>query len=174
VGHPDRHPAPRCLTWKDDDTMTTAIIAITTAIAALSGVALQYLITLTTERRSRTDRERQELRTAILNVLATYVRFRQQQYKKIDAYKAGTDQIELRDQRWNTRTKLTDAIDALYLTTSDQALLDAAETARRLVVELGDAAAPGNVDDARVNEIGQRARQAHTALRIAARHALHH
>ncbi|WP_055696512.1 hypothetical protein [Streptomyces silaceus] len=154
--------------------MTGAIVAAAAAlVSALSGVLLQALIG---ERRARAERERQEaerrraeLIEAVRNLLGAYVRFRDQQYRKIRARRMGRDDTyESIDGRYEARSTFTEAIDGVHAVTDDQDLLASVEEARRLVLALGDAApAPGQVDEAEVARIGELARQKHTALRRA-------
>jgi hypothetical protein len=149
--------------------MAAAVIA---AVAALAGVFLQSLIG---DRRARLERERREFVDAVFGVLAAFVAFREQQYLKIaDRRQRIADTRETRQARYSARSALTTAIDQLYTATGDQQLLDLVDEARRLAVALGEAApTDGPVDETAVAEIGEQARQIHTALRNAARHALH-
>lgn len=141
------------------------------AIVAVTGTLLGSLLTfLIGDRRARVEQRRKEFVAAVLAVLAAFVRFRAEQYLKIRALHEGRpDTDEAVRRRYDARSALTEAIDTLYAATNDRVLLDAAEGARQLAVELGDAAG----DDQLVAEIGDRARQAHTALRNAAHRALH-
>ncbi|NEA52393.1 hypothetical protein [Streptomyces sp. SID10815] len=148
--------------------MAAAIIA---AAAALAGVLLQSLIG---DWRARSERRRRDLADAVQAVLRAFVDFRAQQYLKIAARRDGiADTLETRRERYQARSDLTAAIDQLHTATSDPRLLAAAETARQLAVALGDAAIGTGVDEAQVTEIGEQARQAHTALRAAAARTLH-
>ena len=146
-------------------------------IVAVAGTLLGGLLTfLVGDRRARVERERRELVDAVNGVLAAFVAFRSKQYLKIAARREGrSDSDETRAARYDARSALTTAIDQMYTATADQQLLITAEWARELAVALGDAApAGGPVDETAVNEIGEQARQIHTALRNAAHHALHH
>ncbi|GAA4824094.1 hypothetical protein [Streptomyces ziwulingensis] len=147
--------------------------AIVAAMAALAGVFLQAFIG---DWRTRSERRRRELRDAILNVLGAFVRFREKQFEKVEACRTENESVvaALRPARWEARSALTTAIDELHATTADQRLLDVAETARLLAIEIGDAATPGRVDDAKVAEVGRRAREVHTELRQAAHRTLNH
>jgi len=147
------------------------------SIVAVAGTLLGGLLTfLATDWRARKERSRREFVDAINAVLAAFVGFREQQYLKIADRRAGIpDTRETRQARYAARTALTAAIDQLHTATADQRLLDAVEEARRFAVALGDAApADRPVDEVAVADIGDQARQAHTMLRQAARHALHH
>jgi hypothetical protein len=153
--------------------MAAAVIAAVAAlVSALAGVFLQSLIG---DRRARAERERAEFVAAVNGVLAAFVAFRGKQYLKIAARREGRgDTDETRAARYDARSALTTAIDQMYTATADQQLLVTAERARELAVALGDAAPVGGpVDEAAVTEIGEQARQIHTALRNAAHHALH-
>ncbi|MEW2393045.1 hypothetical protein AB0933_32260 [Streptomyces venezuelae] len=149
--------------------MGTAIVA---AVAALAGVLVQALIG---DRQVRAERRRTEFVTTVRGVLEAFVAFRGEQYLKIVARREGrSDSDESRRARYAARSALTIAIDGLYTATDDRQLLAAAEKARELSLALGDAAPRhGEVDEAAVARIGQQAREAHTALRQAAHHALY-
>lgn len=145
-------------------------------IVAVAGTLLGGLLTfLAGDRRARLERERHEFVDAVNGVLAAFVAFREQQYLKIEDRRQGIpDTRETRQARYGTRSAFTTAIDQLYTATTDRALLDLVDEARRLAVALGDTAPVGGpVDDMAVAEIGDQARQIHTALRNAAHHALH-
>lgn len=147
-----------------------------TAIVAVAGTLLGSLLTfLAGDWRARAERSRREFVDAVHAVLGSFVQFRAQQYLKIEDRRQGiADTRETRQARYEARSAFTTAIDQLYTATADQHLLDAVEGARLLAVALGDAAGPDGVDDQAVSEIGEQARQAHTALRDAAHRALHH
>lgn len=149
--------------------MAAAIVA---AVAALAGVFLQSLIG---DRRARLERERAEFVAAANGVLAAFVAFREQQYLKIADRRSGiADTRETRQARYSARSALTNGIDQLHTATADRHLLDLVEEARRVAVALGDAApADGPIDETAVTQLGEQARQIHTALRTAAHHALH-
>lgn len=145
-------------------------------IVAVAGTLLATLITLLAgDVRVRAERRRREFVTAVNEVLAAFVGFREQQYLKIsDRRRRDTDTRETRQARYAARSALTTAIDQLHTATNDQRLLGAAEDARQLAVALGDAAPAGQpVDESAVARIGEQARESHTALRQAAHRALH-
>lgn len=150
---------------------------MTDSIIAVAGTLLGGLLTfLAGDRRARMERERAEFVDAVNGVLAAFVAFREQQYLKIaDRRQQIADTRESRQARYGARSALTTAIDQMHTATADRQLLDLGDDARRVAVALGDAApADGPVDETAVTEIGEQARQIHTALRNAAHHALHH
>lgn len=146
------------------------------SIVAVTGTLLGALLTfLGTAWRARADRRRREFVGAVNAVLKAFVEFRAQQYLKIADRRQGvTDTRETREARYAARSALTTAIDQMYTATGGQEFLAVADEARRLAVALGDTATPDGVDEAAVADIGDQARRTHTALRRAARHALHH
>lgn len=150
---------------------------MTATIVAVAGTLLGSLLTfLFGDRRARAERERAEFVAAVQAVLAAFVVFREQQYLKIADRRSGiADTRETRQARYSARSAFTTAIDQLHTATADRRLLDLVEEARRVAVALGDAApADGPIDETAVTQLGEQARQIHTALRTAAHHALHH
>ncbi|MCX4809007.1 hypothetical protein OG601_47265 [Streptomyces sp. NBC_01239] len=149
--------------------MAAAIVA---AVAALAGVFLQSLIG---DRRARLERERREFVAAVRAAQAAFVGFREQQYLKISDRRQGIpDTRETRQARYGARSAFTTAIDQLYTATAERQVLDLVDEAWRVAIALGVAApAGGPVDETAVTELGEQARQIHTALRNAAHHALH-
>lgn len=145
--------------------MGTAIVAVA---GTLLGGLLQFLVS---DGRARKERRRQVLADAVRAVLDGAVRLRNKQYLKIAARRPddGGDSPEARRERYDARSDLTSAIDAIYLATDNPELLAAAQEAFDSAIALGDAA----TDDT-VEQVGLRARKAHTALRLAgARHVSH-
>jgi hypothetical protein len=140
--------------------------AIVAALAALAGVLLQSLIG---DWRARAERRREAVASAVHVVLDAAVRLRNRQYLKHTARRDGVeDSVEARRERYDARSDLTSGLDLLYLATGDQQLIAAAQRVFDTAVALGDAGT-----EAEVEEAGLRARQAHTALRQAAHHALY-
>lgn len=149
--------------------MSASIAAGAALLSALLTFAGTYWL-------ARVERRRREFRDAVNAVLAGFVGFREEVFMKIEDRRAGVaDTRETRKARYAARSAFTTAVDQLHTAGADQALLEAVEDARRLVIALGKAApALGQVDDVKVAELGDRCRKAHTALRDAARRALQH
>ncbi|MFJ9037954.1 hypothetical protein ACIRF8_15345 [Streptomyces sp. NPDC102406] len=149
--------------------MGAAIIAV---VGTLCGGLLTWFAA---DWRARSERRRRELREAVLGVLKAFVQFRTEQYRKVDARREGASAGgELRDARWAARSALTTAIDELYAATTDRGMLETAEAARLVAIEIGDAATPDGVDEDAVAAAGRRAREIHTSLRLTAHRTLNH
>lgn len=139
---------------------TTIVAVIGTLAGALGATALQYVTTVRTERR-------RALVAAVEALLAAVVRHREQQYLKIAARREGVRDAEgAREKRYAARSAVTSAMDAVYMATRDRALLAAAQETVNAAMALGDA------PEDEVDAAGLRARQAHTALRLAAAKAV--
>lgn len=140
------------------------------AIVAVAGTLLGSLLTyLVGDLRARRDRRRQAVAAAVKAVLEGAVWLRNRQYLKHVARRNGdSDGRQEREARYDTRSTLTAALDALHLATGDRELLAPAQEAFDSAVALGDADGEQQIEAA-----GLRARKAHTALRIAGARALH-
>ncbi|GAA2219394.1 hypothetical protein GCM10010400_76450 [Streptomyces aculeolatus] len=141
--------------------MGTTIIAVVGALAGAFGTtALQYV---TTTRQQR----RQALADAVKALLAAIVGHREHQWLKIAARRDGLRDVEgAREKRYAARSSVTSAMDAVYMATRDSALLAAAQEAIDAAFALGDA------PEDEIDAAGERARKAHTALRLAAAKAV--
>ncbi|MGW7521219.1 hypothetical protein ACWGJ2_37150 [Streptomyces sp. NPDC054796] len=143
--------------------MWASIIAVvgTLAGAVVAGV-MQHVTTARTVREAAVERQREALAAAIPALLAAIVRHREQQYLKIENRREGRpDTPEARQARYAARSAVTSAHDTLHMVTRDAGLLATAQEAVDAAMAIGDVPA-GELEVA-----GVRARQAHTALRLA-------
>ncbi|MVO89381.1 hypothetical protein GPA10_32670 [Streptomyces sp. p1417] len=147
--------------------MTATLIAVlgTLAGAVVAGF-MQHLSTTRTARTAMAEQRRKALATAVPALLSALVRHREQQYLKIVARRDGVaDTVEARRARYAARSAVTSAMDTLFMTTQDSDLLAIAQEAVDAAMAVGD------VPASELDAAGLRARQAHTALRVAgARH----
>ncbi|WP_405659119.1 hypothetical protein [Streptomyces sp. RK9] len=143
--------------------MTATLIAVlgTLAGAVVAGF-MQHLSTTRTTRTATAEQRRRTLADAVPALLAALVRHREQQYLKIVARREGVaDTAETRQARYAARSAVTSAMDTLFMTTQVGGLLAVAQEAVDAAMAVGDV--PADELDA----AGLRARQAHTALRVA-------
>ncbi|MFH9073211.1 hypothetical protein [Streptomyces alboflavus] len=143
--------------------MTATLIAV---LGTLSGAVvagfMQHLSATRTTRTAMAEQRRRALADAVPALLSALVRHREQQYLKIVARREGVaDTVETRQARYAARSAVTSAMDTLFMTTQDSALLAVAQDAVDAAMAVGDV--PADELDA----AGLRARQAHTALRVA-------
>jgi hypothetical protein len=150
--------------------MDPTIVAVTgTLLAGLLGATLPNLLN---DRLNQRAEHRKQLAAAILAVLNAAAWTRNKQYLKHVARQAGGqgDSETAREARYDARTALTNAMDALYLYSGDQELLEAAQRLVDACVDLGDA---DSRDETAIAVAGLAARQAHTALRVTAARILY-
>ncbi|MFD9880092.1 hypothetical protein ACFWZT_01340 [Streptomyces alboflavus] len=143
--------------------MTATLIAVlgTLAGAVVAGF-MQHLSATRTIRTATAEQRRRALADAVPALLGALVRHREQQYLKIVARREGVaDTAETRQARYAARSAVTSAMDTLFMTTQNSDLLAVAQEAVDAAMAVGDVPA-GELDAA-----GLRARQAHTALRVA-------
>ncbi|MFF3751281.1 hypothetical protein ACFYYH_12580 [Streptomyces sp. NPDC002018] len=149
--------------------MTVTIIAVlgTLAGAVVAGL-MQHRTTTRTARAAQAERRRQALADAIPALLGALVKHREKQYAKIADRRDGlADTVESRQARYAAHSAVTSAMDTLHMVTQDRALLDLAQDA------IDAAMAIGNAPATELDAAGLRARQAHTALRVAGAAHIH-
>ncbi|MGW0647316.1 hypothetical protein ACWD4T_00675 [Streptomyces umbrinus] len=145
--------------------VTTLVAVLGTLAGSLVTGLLQHLTALRTQHTARTEARRQALAAAVPALLKAVVEFRQEQFLKIRSKRNGQDDTkEAVERRYTGRTRLTAAMDTLFLSTTDEELLAIAQEA---------AIAFGDVTLDEVDVARDRARRAHTALRIAGARAVH-
>ncbi|MEU7261661.1 hypothetical protein AB0B21_38570 [Streptomyces rimosus] len=158
--------------------MWSSIIAV---LGTLAGVALASATQLLTERRTRADRQRQEVAGAVHQLLDAVLAYREQYWMMIADRRQGRQ--ESREDRAalnRARTGGTRAGDGLALATADPTLSAAANAAAWSAIELDDIPL-GQVTDCRFAEDveaalaagRERSRDAPTALREAAAAYIH-
>ncbi|MFJ3194172.1 hypothetical protein ACIQKE_17960 [Streptomyces griseoviridis] len=147
--------------------MIATLIAVfgTLAGTVVAGF-MQHLTTARALREAAAERHRAALAAAVPALLAAIVRHREQQYLKIENHAEGrADTPEARQARYAARSAVTSAMDTLHMVTRDAGLLAVAQDAVNAAMAIGDVPAD------QLPAAGLRAREAHTALRVAgARH----
>ncbi|WP_316782955.1 hypothetical protein [Streptomyces sasae] len=150
--------------------MDIALVAVfgTLAGALVTGLQ-QHLTVVHTQHTAHTAAQRQALTDAVPVLLKAIVEFREVQFLKIRAKREGrADAQEAVERRYAARSRMTTAHDALYLVTGDEELLAVAQEAVTAAIALGDVTTYQD----EVAAARDRARRAHTALRIAGARAV--
>ncbi|MDT0307202.1 hypothetical protein RM780_09530 [Streptomyces sp. DSM 44917] len=149
--------------------MGSLIAVLATLAGAVTAGLMQHLSTASAARRQRAEQQQRALAEAIPALLAAVVEHREHQYLKVAARRDGwSDTPESRAARYAARSRMTQAMDRLYMATDDAELLSTAQAAVDAATAVGDA--PQDQFDA----AGVRARETHTTLRTAAARHLHH
>jgi hypothetical protein len=144
--------------------LTTLVAVLGTLMGAGVAGVMQHLTTTRTTEAVRVERRRQALVEAFPALLGALVDHRRHQYLKIVARREGEpDTAAARTARYEARSGVSKTMAAVQMATRDGELLRLAHEAVNTAFALGDAPS----DDA-VAEAGDRARQAHDALRDAA------
>lgn len=145
----------------------TLVAVLGTLAGSLVTGLLQHLTAVHTQQTARAESRRQAITDAVPALLKAVVEFRQAQFLKIRAKLGGQDDTQdAVEKRYTARSCMTAAMDILFLATTDEALLAIAQEAVDAAIALGDVALD-EVDVAR-----DRARRAHSALRIAGARAV--
>ncbi|GGV42585.1 hypothetical protein [Streptomyces spectabilis] len=156
--------------------MWSTLIAV---LGTLAGAASASLTAHWTDRRARAEEHRQRVLDATAQLLAAALAYRELFWLHIAALRDGEPQTrEARADLYRARSVVTQAFDRLALTTADPALTEIAVEVAWSAIDLGDIEL-GAVTDGRFSDnveatltAGQeRSRDAHTALRDAARAA---
>ncbi|MGA5130815.1 hypothetical protein ACPCTO_13500 [Streptomyces olivoreticuli] len=143
--------------------MAATIVAVlgTLAGAVVAGL-MQHLTAARTARAALAESRRQALAAAVPGLLTALVDHRAQQYLKVVARREGIrEDLQARRARYATRSAVTSALDTLHMVTQDQVLLEVANEAVDASFAIGD------TEESALDAAGLRARQAHTALRLA-------
>ncbi|MEU1155762.1 hypothetical protein ABZ369_22475 [Streptomyces sp. NPDC005918] len=154
--------------------MWSTLIAV---LGTLGGAALASLTAHWTDRRARAAEHRQQVLDATVQLLAAALAYRERFWLQIADLRDG--ELPSRDDRadlYRARSAVTHAFDRLALTTEDAELTSIAVEAAWSAIDLNDIAL-GAVRDGRFSDetetaldVGrERSRDAHTALRDAAR-----
>lgn len=158
--------------------MWGAIIAV---LGTLGGVALASATQVLTDRRSRRERQRQQIADAVQQLLGAVMTYRETHWLLIADIRAGEqDNRESRAARYRARSEITRAFDRLSLVTADPPLIRAATAAHLAAIKLSHIDV-GQATEGRFAEHVEAAlaagreltRDAHAALRAAATAHVH-
>lgn len=142
--------------------------AIVGAVAVLVGAGLAALAQYGIHVATRRERDREEIKSALLWVLDACAEHRGHQYLKIRTRRElVADTVENLRERYAAHTAVTKAMNALAMATDDRELLDLARELVGYSFALGDAAHED------VDTVGNQARAAHDALQAAAARFIH-
>ncbi|MEU5896820.1 MULTISPECIES: hypothetical protein [unclassified Streptomyces] len=154
--------------------MWSTLIAV---LGTLAGAALASLTAHWVDRRARAAEHEQRVLDAVAQLLAASLAYREIYWLQIADLREGMDPTrEGRADLFRARTAVTQAFDRLALATTDRELTDAANEAAWSAIDLGDIplgrVREGHFDgdvEAALTAGRERSRDAHTALRNAAR-----
>ncbi|MEU2730545.1 hypothetical protein ABZ650_22790 [Streptomyces griseoviridis] len=145
----------------------TALAILGTLLGGLVTGILQHLITVS----ARRDRDRQEHRTAIADLLHHAAAHRGIQYRKHEARRGGEpDTDATRAERYDRRTAMTTALTRVRLSDVPAPVRAAAVALVAASIQLGDT---DSHNDPAIQAAGDSARTAHDALEHAAVAYLH-
>lgn len=114
--------------------MDAAIVAVAGTLAGSATTGMVHYFT------TAWDRRRQELVGACKALIAALIKYRREQYKKIDARRQDReDSTEARDERWAAHSEVTVAIAAVQMATRDRRLRRLASEAVDATFAIGDA-----------------------------------